>query len=80
MVPLAAWFGWRAFIYLGPVAGCLVAAGLLGFAVPIMRTCLIANDEGLTDRRAIRTVRVPWSQIAGFRVERPGGENLPSDP
>jgi hypothetical protein len=39
-----------------------------------MRTCLIANDEGLTDRRAIRTVRVPWSQIAGFR------ENLPSDP
>jgi hypothetical protein len=30
MVPLAAWFGWRAFIYLGPVAGCLVAAGLLG--------------------------------------------------
>ncbi|HSS89229.1 MAG TPA: PH domain-containing protein [Streptosporangiaceae bacterium] len=73
MVPLAAWFGWRAFIYLGPVAGCLVAAGLLGFAVPIMRTCLIANDEGLTDRRAIRTVRVPWSQITGFRVERPGG-------
>jgi hypothetical protein len=52
-----------------------VAAGLLGFAVPIMRTCLIANDEGLTDRRAIRTVRVPWSQIAGFSVE-----NLPSDP
>lgn len=50
MVPLAAWFGWRAFVYLGPVAGCLVAAGLLGFAVPIMRTCLIANDEGLTDR------------------------------
>jgi hypothetical protein len=52
-----------------------VAAGLLGFAVPIMRTCLIASDEGLTDRRAIRTVRVPWSQIAGFSVE-----NLPSDP
>jgi hypothetical protein len=75
MVPLAAWFGWREFIYLGLVAGCLVAAGLLGFAVPIMRTCLIASDEGLTDRRAIRTVRVPWSQIAGFSVE-----NLPSDP
>jgi hypothetical protein len=55
------------------VAGCLVAAGLLSCVVPIMRSCLIANDEGLTDRRAIRTVRVPWSQIAGFSVERPGG-------
>src|SRR6267142_5532407 len=30
MVPLAAWFGWRAFVYLGPLAGCLMAAGLHG--------------------------------------------------
>jgi len=73
MVPLAAFFGWRAFHLIGPVAGCLVAAGLLAFVIPIMRSCLIANDEGLTDRRAIRTVRVPWRQIAGFRVQRPGG-------
>jgi PH (Pleckstrin Homology) domain-containing protein len=73
MVPLAAFFGWRAFHYIGPVAGSLVAAGPLGFVIPIMRSCLIANDEGLADRRAIRTVRVPWRQIAGFSVERPGG-------
>jgi hypothetical protein len=37
MVPLAAWSGWRAFVYLGLVAGCLVAAGLLGFALPATR-------------------------------------------
>jgi len=73
MVPFAAFFGWRAFHYIGPLAGGLVAAGLLGFVIPIMRSCLIANGEELTDRRAIRTVRVPWRQIAGFRVERPGG-------
>jgi hypothetical protein len=73
MVPLAAFFGWRAFHSIGPLAGGLVAAGLLAFVIPIMRSCLIANDAGLTDRRAVRTVRVPWRQIAGFRVERPGG-------
>ena len=50
-----------------------MAAGLLGFVIPIMRSCLIADDDGLADRRAIRTVRVPWRQVAGFRVERPGG-------
>jgi hypothetical protein len=73
MVPVAAFFGWRAFVHLGPVAGALVAAGLLGFVIPIMRSCLIADDDGLADRRAIRTVRVPWRLVAEFRVERPGG-------
>jgi len=68
MVLLAAWFGWRVSRYAGPVAGCLVAVGLLSFAVPIMRTCLIVTDEGLVDRRTVRTVRVPWQQIAEFRV------------
>src|SRR5689334_10218677 len=29
MVPVASFFGWRAFVHLGPVAGALVAAGLL---------------------------------------------------
>ena len=46
MVPLAAFFGWRAFHYIGPLAGGLVAAGLLGFVIPIMRSCLIGSDEG----------------------------------
>jgi hypothetical protein len=79
MALLAAWFGWRAFRYagsvhyLGPVAGILLPAVLLGFVVPIMRSCLIVTDEGLIDRRAVRTVRVPWRQIAEFRVARPGG-------
>lgn len=69
----AAWFGWRAFHFTGPVAGCLVGGGLLSIAVPIMRACLIVTDESLIDRRAVRTVRVPWQQIAEFRVARPGG-------
>ncbi len=79
MVLLAAWFAWRAFNASGSVrdavtvVGCLVAAGLLGFVAPVMRTCLIVTDEGVVDRRAIRTVRVAWRQIAEFRVARPGG-------
>jgi hypothetical protein len=79
MVGLAAWFGWRAFHYAGPiryagpVTGCLVPACMLSVAALIMRSCLIVTDEGLIDRRAVRTVRVPWQQIAEFRVERPGG-------
>jgi Bacterial PH domain len=72
MVLPAAWFGWKAYQLLGPLASGLVSAGFLSLAVPIMRSCLIVNDEGLIDRRAVRTVRVPWQQIAGFSVERPG--------
>jgi hypothetical protein len=79
MVVLAAWFGWRAFHYagpvhyLGPITGCVLPASLLILVIPIMRTCLVVTDEGVTDRRVVRTVRVPWREIAGFRVERPGG-------
>jgi hypothetical protein len=50
-----------------------VAAGLLSLALPIMRTCLIITDDGLVDRRAVQTVRLPWQQITEFRVARPGG-------
>lgn len=53
--------------------GCLVAALSLGFVVPVMRTCLIVTDEGLIDRRAVRSVRVGWRQIARLGVARPGG-------
>ncbi len=79
LVLLAAWVIWRAVRYAGPlhlaglVLGCLVAAVLLGFVVPVMRTCLIVSDEDLTDRRAVRRVRVAWPQVAEFRVARPGG-------
>lgn len=69
----AALFGWRAFHDIGPAAGYLVAAGLLSLAIPIMRARLIVTDDQLIDRRAVRTVMVPWQQVAGFRVARPGG-------
>jgi hypothetical protein len=68
----AAFFGWRAFVAIGPVAGYLVGGGLIILAVPIMRTCLIVTDEDLQDRRAIRRIRIPWSQVVEFQVERPG--------
>ena len=38
-----------------------------------MKTCLVVSDEGLTDRRALRSVRVAWPQIQELRVARPGG-------
>jgi hypothetical protein len=73
MVVPAAWFGWRISLLAGVVAGCFVGAGLLSLAVPIMRTCLIVTDDGLIDRRAMRIVRLPWPEIADFRVGRPSG-------
>jgi hypothetical protein len=78
LVLLAAWVIWRTVRYAGPphlaglIVGSLVAAALLGFVVPVMRTCLIVSDEDLTDRRAVRKVRVAWRQVAGFHVARPG--------
>jgi hypothetical protein len=72
-------FTWRGFRYAGPdhyagpVVGGLVAAGLLAWVIPVMRTCLIVTDEGLTDRRSVRSVQVSWPQIAQLRVARPGG-------
>ena len=79
LVLLAAFLAWRAARYAGPdhaavlvVAG-LAAAMLLGFVIPVMRSCLLVTEAGLTDRRAIRTVALAWPQIAGFQVTRPGG-------
>jgi hypothetical protein len=31
------------------------------------------TDQGLTDRRTFRVVRLPWDDIVGFSVGRPGG-------
>jgi hypothetical protein len=79
LVLLAALFTWRGFRYAGPdhyagpVVGGLVAAGLLAWVIPVMRTCLIVTDEGLTDRRSVRSVQVSWPQIAQLRAARPGG-------
>ena len=79
LVLLAGLLAWRAFRYagpvryLGPVTGVAVPAVVLGLAVAALRTCLVVSDAGLADRRALRTVRVPWAQVTGFRVARPGG-------
>ncbi len=53
--------------------GSLVAAGLLAWVIPVMRTCLIITEEALIDRRSVRSVRVPWLQITELRVAHPGG-------
>jgi Bacterial PH domain len=79
LVLLAAWFGWRSFryagspSYAGPVIGVVLMAFFLAGAVLAMRSCLVVTDEGLADRRALRTVRVGWSQVSELRVARPGG-------
>lgn len=79
LVLLAAWLGWRGFHYAGPdpyvgqAAGGVLAGALAALAVPVARTCLIVGDIGVTDRRALRTVVVPWREITELRVGRPGG-------
>jgi Bacterial PH domain len=79
LVVLAAWVVWRAIRYPGPwhgaavVTGCVVAVGLLAGVIPAMKTCLVVSEEGLTDRRALRSVRAAWPQIQELRVARPGG-------
>jgi hypothetical protein len=73
MVLPAAFFGWRVYLHFGLFAGCLVAAVIATFAVPIMGTCLIVTAEGLSERRLLRTVQVPWGRISELRVGRPGG-------
>jgi hypothetical protein len=69
---------WRSFRYAGPVPylgaviGSVLIAILLSAAMLAMRSCLVVTDEGVADRRALRTVRVAWPQISEFRVARPG--------
>ncbi len=52
---------------------CLAVAAGLYLAVLILQTHLTVNDDGLADHRMFRVVQVPWPQIAGFEVGRPGG-------
>ena len=79
LVLLAAWFGWRSLryagppSYAGPVIGCALMAVFLAGAVLAMRSCLVVTDDGLADRRALRTVRVAWPEVSALRVARPGG-------
>jgi hypothetical protein len=73
LVVPSAWLGWGVYQFFGTVAGCVVGAALLSLAIPTMRTSLTVTGDELIDKRALRTVRVAWPQIAGFRVGRPGG-------
>ncbi len=51
----------------GGYAGLAVAgAALAGFAVRIIRSGVVVDDEGLTVRNWLRTRRLAWSEIAGF--------------
>jgi hypothetical protein len=76
---LAAWVMWRSLAFTGSlrlpglIVGGVATAALLAGVLPVVRSCLIVSDEGLTDRRAFRRVRLSWPQISEFRVARPGG-------
>ena len=52
---------------------CAATAVGTALAARIMRTHLAVSAEGLADHRLFRVVRVPWPEIAGFEVVRPGG-------
>lgn len=56
----------------GTILCWLVVAAGLCLAVLVIRTHLTVSDMGLADHRLFRVVRVPWRQIAGFEVARPG--------
>jgi hypothetical protein len=71
---LAAWyFAVRHGSVAGVIAGCVLAATLLAAAWRVLRARVVADSQGLTDYRAVRTVRVRWADVAGFDVARPGG-------
>jgi hypothetical protein len=71
---LAAWyFAVRHRSAAGVIVGCLLAIGLLAAAWCVLRARLVVDSGGLTDHRAVRTVRVRWEDITGFEVARPAG-------
>ena len=71
---LAAWyFAIRYGSASGVVAGSVLGVVLLAAAWRVHRARLVADARGLTDYRAIRTVRVSWTDITGFDVARPAG-------
>jgi hypothetical protein len=53
------------------VTSAAIAVGLC-LAALIMRTHLAVSDEGLADHRLFKVVYVPWQEIVGFEVARPG--------
>lgn len=53
------------------VTGAALAAGAI-LAVLTARAHLQVDEEGLADHRVFTVRRVPWQQVAGFEVGRPG--------
>jgi hypothetical protein len=51
---------------------CAAFAVGLVLAVLTARAHLLVDDEGVADHRVFTVRRVPWRQIAGFEVGRPG--------
>jgi hypothetical protein len=45
----------------------------LGLAGLIMRTRLVITSQGLADHRIFRVIQIPWKEITGFEINRPGG-------
>lgn len=56
---------------LAVIGAGLAAGGWLGLLV--LRTHLTISDDGVTDHRMFRLVRVRWQQADRFEVGRPGG-------
>ena len=52
---------------------CALAIALLAAAWRVLQARLVVDSGGLTDYRAVCTVRVRWEDVAGFEVIRPAG-------
>jgi hypothetical protein len=71
---LAAWyFAVRHGSFAGVIIGCALAVALLAAAWRVFRGRLVIDSDGLSDYRAVWTVRVRWEDVAGFEVARPAG-------
>jgi hypothetical protein len=53
------------------IVSCVLAIALLVSAWRVLRARLVVDADGLTDCRAVWTVRVRWEDVAGFEVARP---------
>jgi hypothetical protein len=69
----AGWYAARSASATALAVGCTVFAVFVCLAALIARSHLAVSDEGLTDRRTFRAIRLSWDDIVEFAVGRPGG-------
>lgn len=50
------------------ITGVLIAAVFSSLAVRARRAGIWADDNGIAIHHWVRTVRIPWGQVGGFRV------------